>query len=78
MRSYKAVLGLSVPGARVNRPQSGHYFSDEGLVWGGIYSGHPALHPSGQLELFKIDPVNFVLGTSCCCRQEVPRAPTHK
>jgi len=36
MRSYKAVLGLPVRGARVNRLQSGHYFSDEGLVWGGI------------------------------------------
>jgi len=29
-----------------------------------FYSGHPALHPSGQLKLFKIDPVNFVLVTS--------------
>ena len=38
MQSYKAVLGLLVPGARVNRPQYGHYFSDEGLVWGGIFS----------------------------------------
>ena len=28
--------GLPVLGARVNRPQYGHYFSDEGLVWGGI------------------------------------------
>jgi len=26
--------GLPVPGARVNRPQYGHYFSDEGLVPG--------------------------------------------
>ena len=23
------------------------------------YSGHPALHPSGQLKLLKIDPVDF-------------------
>ena len=38
MRSYKAVLGSPVPGARVNRPQYGHYFSDEGLVRGGIFS----------------------------------------
>jgi len=37
MRSYKAVLGLPVPGARVNRPRYGHYFSDEGLVWGGAF-----------------------------------------
>ncbi len=34
MRSDKAVLGLPVPGARENRPQYGHYFSDEGLVLG--------------------------------------------
>jgi len=34
MRSYKAVLGPPVPGARVERPQYGHYFSDEGLVRG--------------------------------------------
>jgi len=26
--------GLPVPGARVNRPQYGHYFSGEGLVLG--------------------------------------------
>ena len=32
MRSYKAVLGLPVPGTRVNRPRYGNYFSDEGLV----------------------------------------------
>jgi len=38
MQSYKAVLGLLVPGARVYQPQYGHYFSDEGLVWGGIFS----------------------------------------
>ena len=38
MRSYKANLGLPVPGARVNRPLYGHYFSDEGLVGGGIFS----------------------------------------
>ncbi len=31
-----ANLGLPVPGARVNRPRYGHYFSDEGLVGGGI------------------------------------------
>jgi len=36
MRSYKANLGPPVPGARVERPQYGHYFSDEGLVRGGI------------------------------------------
>ena len=29
-----AVLGLPAPGARVNRPQYGLYFSDEGLVLG--------------------------------------------
>ncbi len=29
-----AVLGPPVPGARVERPQYGHYFSDEGLVRG--------------------------------------------
>jgi len=29
-----ANLGSPVPGARVNRPQYGHYFSDEGLVLG--------------------------------------------
>jgi len=33
-----ANLGLPVPGARVNRPQSVHYFSDQGLVGGGIFS----------------------------------------
>ncbi len=33
-----ANLGLPVPGARVNRPQYGHYFSGEGLVGGGIFS----------------------------------------
>ncbi len=71
-----ANLGPPVPGARVERPQYGHYFSDQGLVRGGIYFGHPALHPSGQLTLFKIDPVNFVLVTSCCCRQEATRALT--
>ena len=60
MRSYKAVLGSPVPGACVNRPRNGQYFSDEGLVGGGGYSGHPALHPSGQLKLFKIVPDNFV------------------
>jgi hypothetical protein len=38
MRSYKAVLSLPVPGARVNRPRYGHYFPDEGLVGGGIFS----------------------------------------
>jgi len=38
MRSYKAVLGLTVPGARLNRPRYGHYFSDQGLVGGGIFS----------------------------------------
>jgi len=32
MRSYKVVLGPPVPGARVERPQYGHHFSDEGLV----------------------------------------------
>jgi len=26
-----------VPGARVKRPQYGHHFSDEGLVWGGVF-----------------------------------------
>jgi hypothetical protein len=31
-----ANLGPPVPGARVERPQHGHYFSDEGLVRGGI------------------------------------------
>ena len=39
----------------------------KGLVRGGSYSGHPALHPSGQLKLFKIDPVNFVFVSFCCC-----------
>ncbi len=34
MRSYKANLGPPVLGARVDRPLYGHYFSDEGLVWG--------------------------------------------
>ena len=34
MRSDKAVLGSPVPGARVNRPRYGHYFSDGGLVLG--------------------------------------------
>ena len=34
MRSDKAVLGLPVPGAGVNRPRYGRYFSDEGLVRG--------------------------------------------
>jgi hypothetical protein len=37
MRSYKAVLGSLVPGARGSRPQYGHDFSDEGLVRGGTF-----------------------------------------
>ena len=41
-------------------PDMGAILTTKGLVGGGIYSGHPALHPSGQLKLFKIDPVNFV------------------
>ena len=58
-------------------PDMGAILTIKGLVRGGIYFGHPALHPSGQLKLFKIDPVNFVLVTSCCCRQEFTRALTH-
>ena len=38
MHSYKDNSGSPVPGARGNRPQYGHHFSDEGLVRGGIFS----------------------------------------
>jgi hypothetical protein len=41
-----------------------------------VMQEHLPAHPPGQLKLFKIDPVNFVLVTSCCCRQEVTRALT--
>ena len=33
----EAVLDSPVLGARVERPQYGHYFCDEGLVRGGIF-----------------------------------------
>ena len=46
-------------------PKSVHFQVAEGHTIGlPFYSGHPALHPSGQLKLFKIDPVNLVLVTS--------------
>ena len=46
-------------------PKSVHFQEAVGHTIGLLfYSGHPALHPSGQLKLFKFDPVNFVLVTS--------------
>jgi hypothetical protein len=38
MLRNKAFLGSLVPGARGSRPQYGHHFSEEGLVWGGAFA----------------------------------------
>ena len=65
MRSYKAVLGLLMPGARVNRPRYGHYFSDQGLVWGGIFSSlFVAVDKKGLAHLLTI---NCRVGNAFVC-----------
>ncbi len=59
-------------------PKSVHFQVAEGRTIGlPFYSGHPALHPSGQLKLFKIDPVNLVLVTSFGQAKEATRPLTH-
>ena len=55
-------------GARVNRPLYEHYFSDEGLVWGGIswvllvavdkkYLAHLLYISYGELEVFVCEKI---------------------
>ncbi len=43
----------------VRKSHFGQIFLSISLNMNDYYSGHPALHPSGQLKLLKIDPVNF-------------------
>ncbi len=56
-----------MPGARVNRPRYGHYFSDEGLVGGGIFSSlFVAVDKKGLAHLLMINhgvPVELVCET---------------
>ena len=78
LRSYKACrAALSWERMAAWPPKLVYFQAAEGHTIGlPFYSGHPALHPSGQLKLFKIDPVNFVLDTSFLAKKEVSRAPT--
>ncbi len=54
LRSYKAVLAPPVPGARVERPQYGHHYSDEGLVWGGIFGSFCCCRQKGLAHVLNI------------------------
>jgi hypothetical protein len=55
MHSYKAVLAPPVPGARAERPQYGHHFSDEGLVGCGVFGSFWRCSKKGLAHLLCIN-----------------------